>query len=258
MKRLLFLITLSLLSITSIAQTAPRKLVWSDEFNYKGLPDSTKWDYDFGSNNGWGNNELQYYTKDKKNARVEKGHLIIEARKEKIEKFNYTSARLVTKGKASWSQGRIEVRAKLPAGRGSWPAIWMLAENMKQWPDDGEIDIMEHVGYDPGWVHGSIHSKKYNHVIGTQKTAKTFVADFSKAFHVYSVEWDPKLLTVSIDGKPFFSCSNEQKGYEYWPFDNKMSLLLNIAVGGNWGGQKGVDDTKFPLRMEVDYVRVYQ
>lgn len=258
MKPSLVFTTTLFLAITSIAQQPQRKLVWSDEFNYNGLPDSTKWDYDLGSKNGWGNNELQYYTKDKKNARVEKGHLIVEARKEKAGQFNYTSARLVTKGKASWSQGRIEVRAKLPAGRGSWPAIWMLAEHMKQWPDDGEIDIMEHVGYDPGWVHGSIHSKKYNHVIGTQKTAKTFVPDFSKAFHIYSVEWDQKLLTVSIDGKPFFSFNNEQKGYEYWPFDNKMSLIMNIAVGGNWGGQKGVDDSIFPLKMEVDYVRVYQ
>lgn len=136
MKRLFALTALALLAITSIAQKTQSKLVWSDEFNYTGLPDSTKWGYDLGSKNGWGNNELQYYTKVRKNARVENGHLIIEAHKEKTDQFNYTSARLVTRGKASWSQGRIEVRAKLPAGRGSWPAIWMLAENMKHWPDD--------------------------------------------------------------------------------------------------------------------------
>ncbi len=182
MKRLFLLSIILLYTTILVAQQHQRKLIWSDEFNYKGLPDSTKWDYDLGSKNGWGNNELQYYTKDKKNARVENGRLIIEARKEKLDKFNYTSARLVTKGKASWQYGKIEVRAKLPAGRGSWPAIWMLAENMKQWPDDGEIDIMEHVGYDPGWVHGSIHSKKYNHVIGTQKPPKPSCPIFQKHF----------------------------------------------------------------------------
>lgn len=233
-------------------------LVWKDEFNYKGLPDSTKWTYDVGGN-GWGNNEREYYTnKRKENARVEKGKLIIEARREKKDSMNYTSARLLTRGKASWQYGKIEVRAKLPKGKGSWPAIWMLAENMKEWPDDGEIDIMEHVGFHPGYIHGSIHCKKYYHVIGTQKTDTVYVPDCSSAYHVYSLEWDKETIKVGVDGKVYFSFANEHKGYEYWPFDNRMHLILNIAVGGNWGGQKGIDDTSLPWRMEIDYVRVYQ
>jgi beta-glucanase (GH16 family) len=250
---------LGFLGCLAQAGKSPWHLVWSDEFNYKGLPDSTKWSYDIGSKDGWGNNELQYYTyRQKENARVENGKLIIEARKENKESFHYTSARLLTRGKASWQYGKIEVRAKLPKGRGSWPAIWMLAENMKEWPDDGEIDIMEHVGFHPGYIHGSIHCKKYYHVIGTQKTDTVRVPDCSSAFHVYSLEWDKDSIKVGVDNKVYFSFANEHKGYEYWPFDNKMHLILNIAVGGNWGGQKGVDDKVFPMRMEVDYVRVYQ
>jgi beta-glucanase (GH16 family) len=246
--------------VCSYAQTKPTTwhLVWSDEFNYKGLPDSSKWEYDVGSGR-WGNNELEYYTyKKPKNARVENGRLIIEARKERIDSSNYTSARLVTRGKASWQYGKIEVKARIPSGVGSWPAIWMLADNIKEWPDDGEIDIMEHVGFHQGFIHGSIHCKKYYHVIGTQKTDTVFVPDCSSAFHVYSLEWNKELIKVAVDGKVFFSFANEHKGYEYWPFDNKMFLILNIAVGGDWGGKKGVDGRAFPMRMEVDYVRVYQ
>jgi beta-glucanase (GH16 family) len=239
------------------------QLVWSDEFDYQGLPDSTKWDYDLGSDNGWGNNELEYYTKRAENARVENGHLTIEARKENVESpdkrpFNYTSARMVTRGKAAWQYGKIEVKAKIPAGVGTWPAIWMLAEGIDEWPDDGEIDIMEHVGFNQGYIHGSIHCKKYYHSIGTQKTDTIHVPDCSDTFHVYSVEWNKDSLQVAMDGKTFFTFANEHKGYEYWPFDNKMFLILNIAVGGNWGGQKGVDDSVFPAQMVIDYVRVYQ
>jgi beta-glucanase (GH16 family) len=233
--------------------------VWGDEFNYTGLPDSGNWIYDTGHNEGWGNNELQYYTyKKPENARVENGNLVIEARKERTDSFNYTSARLLTRGKSSWQYGKIEVRAKIPKGRGSWPAIWTLADSMKVWPDDGEIDIMEHVGFNQGYIHGSIHCKKYYHSIGTQKTDTVFIPDCSSAFHVYSLEWDKEIIKVAVDGKVFFSFANEKKGYEYWPFDNKMFLILNIAVGGNWGGQKGIDDTIFPIQMQVDYVRVYQ
>ncbi len=151
-----------MVSICCFAQTnkSDWRLVWSDEFNYKGLPDTIKWNYETGNNNGWGNNELQYYTDNKpQNARVENGRLIIEARKEKIDSFNYTSARLVTKRKASWQYGKIEVKAKIPKGVGSWPAIWMLADSIKVWPDDGEIDIMEHVGFHQGYIHGQFIAK---------------------------------------------------------------------------------------------------
>jgi beta-glucanase (GH16 family) len=261
LKRFLFITMTSMVIGLGCSQkkTDDWKLVWSDEFNYNGLPDETKWNYDTGSNGGWGNNELEYYTyKRIENARVENDKLIIEARKEKTGDFNYTSARLLTKGKAAWQYGKIEVKAKIPAGRGSWPAIWTLADNMKTWPDDGEIDIMEHVGFHQGYIHGSIHCKKYNHIIGTQKTDKVYVPDCSTAFHIYSLEWDSTKLHVAVDGKPYFTFANEHKGYEYWPFDNKMFLILNIAIGGNWGGQKGIDDTIFPIRMEIDYVRVYQ
>ena len=151
------------------------------------------------------------------------------------------------------------MRAKLPKGLGTWPAIWMLGSTTPlKWPDDGEIDIMEHVGFNQGYIHGSIHSKKYNHVIGTQKTDTIKVEDCSEKFHVYAVEWNKDSVKVSVDQKTFFSFGNEHSGYEAWPFDNKMHLLLNIAVGGNWGGQKGVDSTIWPQRMEMDYVRVYQ
>lgn len=235
------------------------KLVWSDEFNYTGLPDSNKWNYDIGGD-GWGNNELQFYTnRRKENAHVEKGNLIIEARKENWENRGYTSARLITRGTGDWKYGRIEVKARIPSGLGTWPAIWMLGSTTPlKWPDDGEIDIMEHVGYDQGKIHASIHSKKYNHVIGTQKTASTQVPDCSTQFHVYTVEWNADSVKIGIDKNEYFYFANERTGYEGWPFDNKLHLLLNIAVGGNWGGQKGVDSTIWPRRMEIDYVRVYQ
>ncbi len=262
MKKLLFLpiaIIVTLMIIMSYSVKPEYTLVWSDEFDRAGLPDPSKWNYDTGGH-GWGNNELQYYTQSRKeNARVENGLLIIEARREKWENREYTSSRLVTKGKGDWQYAKIEVRAKLPKGLGTWPAIWMLGSKTPlKWPDDGEIDIMEHVGYDPGQVHGSVHCKKYYHVIGTQKTGKTTVPDFADKFHVYEVEYTKDSVIVGIDGKPYFRFANEHSGYDAWPFDNKMHLLLNIAVGGNWGGAKGVDEKIWPVKMEVDYVRVYQ
>jgi beta-glucanase (GH16 family) len=247
------------LSLTAAMAQSTKKLVWSDEFNYTGLPDSSKWRYDVGGH-GWGNKELQYYTLRKTaNARVENGNLVIEAHKESFEKNEYTSARLTTKGKGDWTYGRIDVRAKLPKGVGTWPAIWMLGSTTPlKWPDDGEIDIMEHVGYDHGMVHASVHCKKYYHSIGTQKTAKVPVPDCSENFHVYSVDWDAETVTVLVDDKPYFTFRNEHTDATAWPFNKPFHLLLNIAVGGNWGGQKGVDASVYPQRMEVDYVRVYQ
>jgi beta-glucanase (GH16 family) len=258
----LFIIILSLIyskEASSQQKEKKWKLVWSDEFNYTGLPDSAKWTGETGGH-GWGNNELQYYTAGRKeNARVEKGILTIEARKETYQERKYTSARLITKGKGDWQYGKIEVRAKLPKGLGTWPAIWMLGSTTPlKWPDDGEIDIMEHVGFNQGFIHASVHTKKYNHTIGTQKTDTTQIKDCSENFHVYTVEWDAESVNVSVDGNQYFRFGNEHSGYAAWPFDNKMYLLLNIAVGGNWGGQKGVDESIWPQRMEVDYVRVYQ
>lgn len=257
-KILLALLLLNCL-VAATCRPAKYELVWSDEFNYEGLPDPKKWDYNVGGH-GWGNNEEQYYTKARKeNARVESGNLIIEARREAMDKNAYTSARLVTKGIAEWQYGKIEVRAKIPDGRGTWPAIWMLgATDPLKWPDDGEIDIMEHVGYDQGRIHGTVHCKKFNHVIGTQKSAQVTSSTVSTDFHLYQVEWDKDSVRVGMDNNYYFRFGNDRSGYEAWPFDNKMYLILNIAVGGGWGGQKGVDTTIWPKCMEVDYVRVYQ
>lgn len=236
-----------------------RKLVWHDEFNYTGLPDSTKWSCEVGGN-GWGNAELEYYTKNRlENARVENGYLVIEARKEQWENRAYTSARLTTKGKGDWTYGHIEVRARLPKGVGTWPAIWMLGSHTPlRWPLDGELDIMEEVGYDPGIIHASAHTKKYNHKIGTQKTATIPVPDCSDQFHVYSLDWNADTVAIGVDGKKYFQFTNEHTNDEAWPFHTPAHLLLNIAVGGMWGGKKGIDDSVFPQKMEIDYVRVYQ
>lgn len=238
------------------------QLMWSDDFDYAGLPDTTKWGYDVGGH-GWGNQELQFYTQGRlENARVQDGKLTIEARRESWEGMKYTSTRLITKNKGDWTYGFFEIRAKLPSGRGTWPAIWMLPTEWNlgsgSWPDNGEIDIMEHVGFDPGWVHGSVHTKKYYWQIGTQKTAKIQVADAQSAFHVYTLEWSPERIQVGIDTTKYFTFTNEGTGWEVWPFDKNFHLLLNIAVGGAWGGVQGVDDSIFPQKMEVDYVRVYK
>jgi beta-glucanase (GH16 family) len=237
-----------------------RRLVWADEFETAGLPDPARWSYDVGGH-GWGNKELQFYTRGRlENARVEGGHLVIDARREAWEDNGYTSARLVTKGNAEWTYGRIEVRARLPKGRGSWPAIWMLPTTTgpMRWPDDGEIDIMEHVGFEEGVVHGSVHTKRYHHSIGTQKTGTTRVPDAAETFHVYAIEWDAATVRWFVDDREFFSFANEKTGKDVWPFDGPFHLVLNVAVGGTWGGQRGVDDDAFPMRLEVDYVRVYQ
>lgn len=234
-------------------------LLWSDEFNYNGLPDSTKWGYDIGGH-GWGNNEKQHYTEKRlQNARVENGVLTITAIKENFQGAAYTSARLVTKNKGDWKYGRIETKAKLPRGRGIWPAIWMLPTDWKygDWPASGEIDIMEHVGYMPDSVYATVHTGAYNHSIGTQKGTQTFRSDLPDAFHVYTLEWNENEITIFIDDELYFTYSNEKKTYREWPFDQRFHLLLNIAVGGNWGGKMGIDETIFPAAMQLDYVRVY-
>ena len=234
------------------------KLVWADEFNYTGMPNPKKWGYDTGGS-GWGNNELEYYTAGT-NAYVKDGILTIEARKEEHDGMLYTSTRMITKNKADFLYGRFEVRAKLPTGKGLWPAIWMLPTDWAygDWPASGEIDIMEQVGYDPDTIHISMHTKSFNHVIGTQKTGWYGVPTATTDFHVYRVDWTPYAIRGFIDGKQLFEFLNTGKGPDEWPFDKRFHFLLNIAVGGNWGGQKGVDDTIFPAKMEVDYVRVYK
>lgn len=254
------------------------KLVWSDEFAQPGLPDPAKWNYEKGFIR---NGELQYYTVGRaENARVENGHLVIEGRRERFENpdhrpanpavsrsgrsnaafADYTSASLTTRDRASWTYGRIEVRAKLPTARGTWPAIWMLGTNMTQvgWPACGEIDIMEFVGFDPGVVHANIHTKAYNHVMKTGKGSSLRVPDASQTFHTYAVEWTPQALTFFVDDRNYFTYANDGAGTPSWPFDRDHYLILNLAIGGAWGGQKGVDETAFPQRYEIDYVRVYR
>jgi beta-glucanase (GH16 family) len=238
------------------------QLVWSDEFTTNGLPNSAKWDYQTGGS-GFGNDEKQYYYAGRaENSRVENGMLIIEARKDNYENHTYTSARMVSMGKGDWTYGRFEIRAKLPAGRGTWPAIWMMPTESTYgsggWPDNGEIDIMEHVGYNMGTIHASIHSKMYYHKINTQKTATTFVNDVAAKFHTYILEWDALQIKAYVDTTLYFTTPNEGKGWEYWPFDKDFYLILNIAVGGSWGGAQGIDDSIFPQQMVIDYVRVYQ
>ena len=239
-----------------------KTLVWSDEFDYTGLPDPSKWSYDTdGNSGGWGNNEKQYYTSGRlQNSEVKGGFLSINAIKEDYQGFKYTSARLITKSKGDWLYGRIEVKAKLPDGRGMWPAIWMLPTDWAygDWPKSGEIDIMENVGYDPYVIVASGHTESYYHVIGTQKSNKMTVADCYTNFHVYALEWEASEFRVYVDDALYFTFKNEGTGYKVWPFDKRFHLLLNVAVGGNWGGSQGIDDTIFPRSMIVDYVRVYK
>ncbi len=237
-------------------------LVWQDEFEYTGLPDSEKWSYDVGGH-GWGNNELQYYTESREeNARVENGNLIIETRREDYGGKKYTSARLVSKNKGDWTYGRIEVKARLPEGVGTWPAIWMLPTEWiygdGNWPDVGEIDIMEHVGYDEGVVHGTIHTHDFNHMDGTQKGGKITLRKPTGAFYVYAIEWTEDKIEWFVDDEKYFTFENNGDGWSSWPFDHPFHLILNIAIGGDWGGVEGVDNSIFPQKLEIDYVRVYK
>lgn len=268
-------ITLTLASCTTRQEPVPSgpppgyKLVWSDEFNGRGLPDPDKWAYDtYWNKKGWWNNELQYYSKARKeNARLENGRLILEARRETLSprKYrdwggqNYTSARLITKGRDAWRYGYFEIRAKLPCARGSWPAIWTLpVADDHRWPDGGEIDIMEHVGHDPGAVHATVHTGAHNHRDGTSKGGVKRLPNPCGAFHTYTLDWTADRVAIGVDGEIYYTYENTGGGERAWPFDRPHYLLLNIAVGGDWGGAKGVDNAAFPARMEVDYVRIWQ
>lgn len=247
---------------TITTSTGTWELIWNDEFDYEGLPDSTRWNFDTqGNETGWGNNEAQHYTKaDRNNAWVSNGLLTITALKQSIGSKEYTSARLTTKGKGDWLYGRFEIRAKLPTGLGTWPAIWMLSTDWEYggWPASGEIDIMENVGYDPDTIVGTAHTENYNHVKGTQKSGRIACTDSYKTFHTYSLEWEAEGYRLYVDDILYFTFKNEKNGFEVWPFDKRFHILLNLAIGGNWGGMKGIDDSLFPHKFEIDYVRVYR
>ncbi len=236
------------------------ELVWSDEFAQDGPPDPLLWDYDVGGD-GWGNQELQFYTPGD-NAYVRDGQLVVELRREEKGGRNYTSARLVTRGKGDWLYCRIEVRAKLPEGVGTWPAVWMLPTDWAygDWPFSGEIDIMEHVGFDPNVIVQSVHTAR-NHG-GEALSGRKQVAGACGEFHVYGMEWLPDRIVFSVDGEVTGTYAPEPgaaaQASEIWPFDRRMHLLINLAFGGTWGGATGVDDGCLPARLTVDYVRVYQ
>ena len=239
-------------------------LVWNDEFDGPAL-NLEKWSYEIGGY-GWGNNELQYYSDDDSTAFIQDGKLVIRAdlvpqgtgSSDNLRYFS--SARLRTSGKGDWRYGRIEVKAKLALGQGIWPAIWMLPTDWMYggWPESGEIDIMEHVGYDPGRVHGSIHTGSYNHKINTQRGGSKLLDKISSKFYVYAIEWYEDRIDFLIDDSKYFSFQNDGKNdFNTWPFNQRFHLLINIAVGGDWPGSPD-ETTQFPTEMEVEYVRVYE
>ncbi len=252
---------------TLSAQSVPGwSLVWADEFALpdNSAPSGAKWAYDTGGG-GWGNNELETYTSRLENAKILDGKLVIEARQETYTGTdnitrNYTSARLKTKGRASWTCGRIEARMQLPRGQGIWPAFWMLGANLDTagWPGCGEIDIMENIGKEPGKVHGTIHGPGYSGGNGIG-SAYTFDAGAVPAdgFHVYAIEWETNRIRWFVDGKAYFTVTPASlPNGATWVFSAPQFVILNLAVGGNWPGNPD-GTTVFPQRLQVDYVRVY-
>ena len=232
--------------------------MWEDNFTNNGVPDPSKWSYDVGGS-GWGNNELQYYTSGN-NVGIVNGNLVIQAKKENLEGRQYTSTRMISRGKGDWLYGRFVVRAKLPRGRGTWPAIWMLPSDNGYgiWPASGEIDIMEHVGYDQNNVHSTIHCSAFNGQRGNQKGNSKIVSNATTEFHDYRIDWTPYSIKGFVDDEQYFEYINDNTGFTTWPFNRKFHMILNIAIGGNWGGAQGIDDTIFPATMEVDYVKAYK
>jgi len=232
-------------------------LIFSDEFDSDGSPDSTKWGYDIGTgSNGWGNGESQYYTNRLENAKVENGLLIITAKAESYEGSAYTSSRLLTQGKFDFTYGRVEVKAKLPSGGGTWPAIWMLGANFSSvgWPACGEIDIMEHAGNRQGKVQSAMHtSSSFGNTVnhGSQT-----LSDVSTEFHVYALEWSTDKMTFSVDDVVHYRYNPATKNSDTWPYDKDQFIILNVAMGGGFGGTIDTDFVK--SSMEIDYVRVYQ
>jgi len=228
-------------------------LIWSDEFNTGTAPEPAKWNYDIGTgSSGWGNNELQYYTSRAENVNVSNGTLKIIARKEVYSGSNYTSARLLTRDKFSFKYGKVEARAKMPAGIGTWPAIWMLGANIGNvgWPACGEIDVMEHVGSQLNKIYGTVHYPGFsggNAVGGTIN-----ISNATTEFHIYAAEWNDTAIRFYVDGTLYFSFANNPS----IPFNHNFFLLMNVAMGGNFGG--AIDPAFSQTQMEVDYIRVYQ
>lgn len=235
-----------------------RRPDFADEFD-RGPVDPRRWRFDTSRNaQGWYNHERQYYGP--ANARIADGALVIEARVERATAPDsggqtYTSAKLVSR--RAFGYGFYEVRAQLPCGRGAWPAIWMLPDS-GIWPAMGEIDIMEMVGWDPNVVHATLHTEAYNHAKGTQRGAQVTVPTACTAFHRYQLDWRPDAILIGIDGRAYMRVANDRPGgAAAWPFTRPFQMILNLAVGGDWGGAKGIDDAAFPQQMRVDYVRYW-
>ncbi len=252
----IFFLLLSIALVQGCSEKNGWELVWSEDFDYSGSPAAETWGYETGHIR---NNELQYYTDKLENVRVEDGLCIITARLEGEDSI--TSASINTLGQRNFLYGRIEVRAQIPSALGTWPAIWMLGINRSElgWPACGEIDIMEHVGYDPDQIHANIHTKAYNHIIGTNKGKQIEVADPWSDFHIYALEWFEDHMDFFMDDSLYFSFENDMAmNNDTWPFDKAHYLLLNLAYGGSWGGNEGVDSSLLPVEYKIDYVRYYK
>ena len=241
------------------------RLVWQDEFDTGELPDPRRWAYDTHRNRqGWYNGEAQYYARNRpRNVRLEDGKLIVEAHAERLNRADhpdwggqdFTSGRLVTRGRESWRQGFFEVRARLPCGRGTWPALWLLPERETGRWQGGEVDIAEHVGAQPGVVHHSVQTPDRNFRSGNQRSGTTAVPDACTAFHRYQLHWTDTWIRIGVDDRVGLSVRVADLGIR---LGTPMFLIVNLAIGGHWGGAQGVDAAALPARLEVDYVRVYQ
>ena len=258
--------------------TSPWALLWSDEFNKDGAVDADKWNIET-----WParkvNNEDQTYTTRAKNLRIKDGLLVIEAHKEDYAGAKYSSARINSAGKMDILYGKLEVRARLPKGQGTWPAIWMMPTDpfryatncgpskvdwqgngaCDAWPNSGEIDIMEHVGYDPNIVHGTVHTKDYVWVHWSQRKGSIKLDNVHENFYRYGLEWTPDSLTTTVNDVPYFTYYRDSDDWASWPFNHPFHVILNLAIGGDWGRAGGpIDNSAFPLRLEIDYVRAYR
>ncbi|HMB01668.1 MAG TPA: family 16 glycosylhydrolase [Spirochaetota bacterium] len=234
-------------------------VVWSDEFEGTRIK-SEYWSI-IDTGGGFGNNEKQFYSKRTENIAVSNGYLWITARKEDFNGYDYTSAKIQTKNRTNFQYGRIEACLTLPYGRGTWPAFWMLGENIDNvgWPYCGEIDIMEHVGYEMNKIHGTIHTGAYNHLTGTAKGDSVWVDSVATSNYIYAVEWTPEYIAFFVNNNNYFTVTKAECGTDFsqWPFNNPCFLILNLAIGGDWGGALGIDNSIFPQTMAIDYVRVY-
>jgi beta-glucanase (GH16 family) len=235
------------------------ELTLEEEFDTDGAPNSAVWSYDIGTGqNGWGNNELQYYTDRPKNVTVTNGFLLITADREDFQGSRYTSARLLTKDKFEQKYGRFEARIRLPYGQGIWPAFWMLGANSDTviWPECGEIDIMEYRGQDPTVTIGSVHGPGYSAGEAISKEYDLVNDRFDTGFHIFGIEWGPDYINYYVDDVLYNQITPEDVPGE-WVFDQPFYILMNVAVGGSFVGLPN-DETPFPQTMVVDYVRVYK